>query len=100
MEAGHSGLQVNFCNELGKAGTGNMFCAEKVTLVALYTVCGKLSERSGLSRKIREDFAANIVVCLEALNGVGLGQTLFKDVSEANGGALNRVMKTEVPQYA
>jgi hypothetical protein len=99
MEAGQNSLQSRFGSELKKAAAGNLVDAAQAAFVARYAAAGTVSERSALSRKLQEDFAATLAVCLTAPAGVAPGKALSAEIYETHGGSLVRKLEVLIGDY-
>jgi len=99
IEAGQHSLQSRFSSEMKKASADNLVDAAQAAFVSRYASAGTVSERSALSRKLQEDFAATLAVCLTAPEGVVPGKALAAEVYETHGGSLVRKLEALIGDY-
>jgi hypothetical protein len=99
IEAGQHSLQPRFSSEMKKASAVNLVDAAQAAFVSRYASAGTVSERSTLSRKLQEDFAATLTVFLTAPEGMAPGKVLAAEVYETHGGSLVRKVEALIGDY-
>jgi hypothetical protein len=99
IETGLHSLQSRFNSEMKKASAGNVVDAAQAAFFSRYASAGTVSERSALSRKLQEDFAATLAVYLAAPEGVAPGKALAAEVYETHGGSMVRKLEAVIGDY-
>ncbi len=100
LEAGQNSLQARFNDELKRTPGINVIDNAQASLISRYAAVGTGAERSSLSRKLQEDFGANLVVYLAAPEGISPGKALTAEVYEAQGGTLLRKLQAQISDYS
>jgi hypothetical protein len=99
IETGLNSLQSRFNSEMKKASADNMIDAAQAAFVSRYASAGTATERSALSRKLQEDFAATLVVYLAMPEEVAPGKALSAEVYETHGGSMVRKLESVIGDY-
>ena len=100
LEIGKNALLMPFSEMLKKTGSAILLDQSQVALLGRYAALATQTERGTFALRLQEDYGANLVIFLNAPDGIAPGKALKAELYECLGGGLVRTLESSLPNFS
>jgi hypothetical protein len=100
LEVGKNGLGPELDEHLKKTGSVILIEPSQIALLGRYATIATMPERKTFAIRLQEDYGANLLVLVDAPDGIFPGKTVKAELYDCMGGDLVKTLDATLPQYS